>query len=265
MQRIITTLALSVALVASTAWAQDDYGSSDQSGSDQGGQAAEPGSDQAGQAGSDQSGSDQSGVSGDQAGQPAGTTVATGEEVTKGMLKNEKFGVRPQLGTILYNDQNTNSAARFAAGLTIDMNALAAAEGQSPWYLGPESGIIYSHLGAAGSNFFGTNSSNTSSSSAGANFFYIPANLKVGYNLSDKYRVAAHGGGNITYRSSGVSMDLGPSTAVANSTWRVYPNIGLDLEASMAKNVALTLRPDYTFTPGSNFFTGTLAIAVGLG
>lgn len=266
-------------MAAGAAWAQDDYSdetSTDQAGTTETMETTEEtmSTDQAGdvmdETTQESATVDESGEMSDEAGQAgmdttAGTTTATADEATRGLIKKEKVAIRPQAGVIVFEEgQTSDTSSRFAAGLTVDMNALSTFLGESTWYLGPSSGLIYSHVGADGSNFFGTDANNPASA-AGANFFYIPLNLKAGYNIGDRFRVAVHGGGNLTYRSVGNSMNLGDATAVQNSTWRTYPNAGIDLESNLGQNIALTLRPDVMFTPGAEVFSGTLAVAIPLG
>lgn len=193
-------------------------------------------------------------------------TTATAEEVTRGM-KAETVSIKPELGIIAYTDTQDNSTSRGVAGLGVDWNfgkLLMSGTAGRDWYLGLSTGAIYSHLGSSGSNFFGS-SPDVVSSAPGANLLVIPTDLKLGYNLTDASRVSIHGGGNVVYRSVANSMSLGPSTSVGdNSVWRMYPNAGASFEFGSG-NVAFIARPDFTFTPGSDIFTGTLGVGITLG
>lgn len=251
MHRIMTTLVLSAALIGTAAWANED------SNTDTNQQPGSVATDSYSQPSDEQPGT---------ADETAGTTTTTAEEATRGYLSDEVVGVRPQVGFLLFKDNlgTDSTQARAAYGLTLGMNAMPLiSKDLKQFYAGPETGLIYSHLGSASSNFFGANA--PASVAAGSNFFYIPANLKVGYNIADRWRVAVHGGGNITYRSISDSMFLGDSTVGTTSNWRIYPNVGADFEASFGKNLALTLRPDLTVTPGNEIFTGTVALAIPIG
>ena len=191
--------------------------------------------------------------------QMAPRTEAPEAEVTRGLLKQEKVAIRPQAGVLAYTDQTGNTSSRLAAGLTIDWNLMSSFEpgGMSNWYIGPSTGLIYSHLGNADANFFGSNSS-VSSGTEGANFFYVPVNLKVGYNVADNFRIAAHGGGNMTYRSKPQAISIGTNTG---TTTQAFPNVGADLEWGMG-GIALGLRPDWTLGTQNSIFTGSLTVAV---
>ena len=193
------------------------------------------------------------------------TTRGEAEEITKGALKDEVVSVKPQLGVVAYRDLQDETTARAAGGIGIDWNVagMFLPEDMKQWYLGLSSGAIYSHLGSADSNFLGT-SPEVGIGASGANFLQIPANLKVGYNVSENTRVSAHGGGNVIYRSVGTSMSLGPSTATDSQIWRIYPNAGVDFEVGFG-NAMFIARPDFTFTPGNDIFTGTLGVGIALG
>jgi hypothetical protein len=164
-----------------------------------------------------------------------------------------------------FTDQLGNTQGRGAYGLTLESN-LARTVGLSgtPFYAGVVTGFIFSHLGDPGSNVFGADS-DTPVGAGGANAFLIPANLKVGYNVTDRLRLAAHGGGNVVYRSVASSMFLGDSSAQSGSVWRLFPNIGGDVEYALGNNVAIMARPDWTLTPGDALFTGTLALNLAIG
>lgn len=192
-------------------------------------------------------------------------TRAEEEEVTRGYFKNEVFGIRPQLGIMAYQDALGQNTSRAAEGLTLDWN-LTSTFGMNPsWYFGPSTGLIYSHLGAPTSNFFGTDP-DAGQQGTGANMFIIPANLKVGYNVTDKMRVAVHGGGNGIYRSVRNSMDLGPASSIGtDSIWKIYPNVGADFEVALSRSTGLAVRPDLMLTPGEEVFIGTVALAILLG
>lgn len=194
-------------------------------------------------------------------------TRAEEEEITRGYLRDETFGVRPQLGIINFDDATGSNATRAAEGLTLDWN-LTNTFGVNPsWYVGPSTGLIFSHLGAPSSNFFGTDP-DAGQGGGGANMFLIPVNLKVGYNVGDKSRISVHGGGNGIYRSERNSMNLGDASSIGtDSIWKIYPNVGADFETSLSNSVALGVRPDLMFAPGSgaDVFTGTVTLAILMG
>ncbi|OFZ54235.1 MAG: hypothetical protein A2428_07115 [Bdellovibrionales bacterium RIFOXYC1_FULL_54_43] len=200
-----------------------------------------------------------------------GATTAEASEVTQGYLTDEIFSVKPLVGVIAYRDLFTSdtNTSRGALGLSMDYNASAmlGETMQRNWYLGPSVGFIYSHLGSPGSNFFGSapDVATGGNSAPGANILIIPTNLKFGYNIADSLRISAHGGGNVIYRSVASSMNLDTDSASQDSLWKYYPNVGGDLDIGFGKNVALSLRPDVTFTPNENFFMGTLGLGVALG
>ncbi len=193
----------------------------------------------------------------------AGTTTAQTSEVTKGYLRSEGVSIKPQLGVIGYRDNTLTDTARAAGGFGLDWNASKLFAMDPSIYVGPSTGFIYSHLGSATSNLFGKGADFVENQ-AGANMLIIPANLKVGYNINDYYRVSAHGGGNVVYRSIASSMQLGSDFNQSGSLWKLYPNAGIDFEAALGPNVSLALRPDVTFTTTDNFFTGMVALGINL-
>jgi hypothetical protein len=256
MRRTIMTIVLSGALVGGwTALANDQYIESDQPGS-----VSESQEDSGMNMGVD---TQQPGQVGDE----TGVTVRGAKEVTRGFLRDESIAVRPQVGMMVFNDtlNNNETTSRAAYGFTLDMNAMQYIDkDMADWYIGPTTGLIFSHLGAPDSNFFGTDG-RTGAPAASSNFFYIPLNLKAGYNVTDDVRVALHGGGNWTYRSVATQLDTESDRGNFGSDWTLYPNVGADFDFSLGRDIALTIRPDLTITPGDEFFTGTLALAIPIG
>lgn len=192
-------------------------------------------------------------------------TTAEASEVTRGYLDKESIGIKPQVGVMSYTDQFNNVQGRAAYGFTLEGNiARAVGLGGTPFYIGPQTGFIFSHFGNPGANFFGSNSGNPVGN-GGANVFIIPTDLKIGYNVTERLRLAVHGGGNVLYRSVADAFNTGPSSAQSGSVWRWYPNAGGDVEYAVGQNIAIMARPDVTVTPGNSLFTGTLAMAIALG
>jgi hypothetical protein len=180
-------------------------------------------------------------------------------------LGSELMSIKPEVGVMRYsNTVDGGTDTRGAAGLDIEFNLARLMSAGSAIYTGIQTGVVYSHLGAAGAGFFGS-SSNTQSTDPGANLLLIPANLKVGWNATDRMRISAHGGGNLIYRSVANSADLGSSSGGGGSVWRILPNVGGDLDLGIAPGVSLMLRPDVTLTNGSSLFTGTLGLGISLG
>jgi hypothetical protein len=192
------------------------------------------------------------------------TTMAQAEVREPNTLRNEVFSLRPNAGAIVYHDTTDSTTTRAIYGLTADWNFAGAFTDNPTAFVGISSGGLFSHLGSATSDFWGTSPSSVVNS-PGANLLIIPANLKIGANMGNAVRVSARGGGNVLYRSEGVAMNVGPSTATTSHIWRIYPNIGGDLDIGLTRGLTLGFRPDYTFTPGANIFVGTVALGVSLG
>jgi hypothetical protein len=175
----------------------------------------------------------------------------------KHTMKEQLWGLSPQIGLMTYEEKNNQSTSRAAAGLAFDWNLSSSFwEKSNLFYVGMSTGFIYSHIGSSDANFFGNNSPNLDSE--GANYLSVPVELKFGYNLSDSFRLSARGGGNVIYRSIAKSMDLGAGSESSDELWKVYPNAGLDAEYQITHNVSLVARPDLTFTPGKNIFVATI-------
>lgn len=197
--------------------------------------------------------------------EPGSYTAATESEITKGLLQDEKYSIKPLVGAIAYRDVQGSNTGRAAAGLTMDMNAITLIEkGATQWYVGPAIGAIFSHMGEPTSNFFGADATQNANQ-GNANILIMPANLKAGYAFTDYYRIGVHGGGNVIYRSVANSMNLGEGSESSGTLWKVYPSVGGDLDIALGKSVAITLRPDWTLTPADDLFTGSLGVGIFLG
>jgi hypothetical protein len=166
-------------------------------------------------------------------------------------LKEGSLDVRPQLGFMNFDDSTGTGYTELAVGVTGSFNAIKTFNplrlDPNKIYIGPESGLIYSHL------------SLTSSS-----VFILPLNLKLGYLITDRIRVGGHGGANLIYRSTSSAMQLSDQPQSNSASLDLYPNIGADVDVAITGNIALSLRPDWTLTPGSNIFSTTLALIIPL-
>ncbi len=195
-------------------------------------------------------------------GSPPYTVQAEQDKLNaNGLLREETVSVKPMVGVLAYKDALDNNTSRGAAGLSVDGNITNwFTKDPTNFFVGPQTGAIFSHLGSPTSNFFGTSPDAGQDISGGANMLIVPANLKAGYNFGNNLRVGAHGGGNVTYRSTASAINTGSS-----NQWVVYPNAGGDVDFGLAPNVSLTLRPDWTITPGNDIFSGMLGLGVNLG
>ncbi len=196
----------------------------------------------------------------------AATTERTEKEVTRGYLANEVVGIKPQAGLVVFNNTAGDSDSRAAMGLIVEMDAVntfyKGNKRLKHWYVGPSTGLLFSHLGNPSSNFFGTDPSGRQSVQGGSNFLIVPMNLKVGYLWPDSnLRFSMRAGGNFTYRSVANAMNFGNKTSNGtDSVWRMYPNIGADIEVGR-----LVIRPDLTLTPEDELFSGTIGYNFALG
>jgi hypothetical protein len=194
------------------------------------------------------------------------TTAREGE--VRSAVKDEVLGVKPQAGVMVFNSPiDDTSQSRGVLGMTLDWNVTKAILGDrsADVFLGPSIGVLYSHVGTGRAGFFGNGDGTNNQFDGGANLLLLPANLKLGWNMTDNFRLSAHGGGNVIYRSVANSMRLGDGSSADSSLWKIYPNIGGDIEIGLGKAVGLLIRPDFTLTPQNDVFTGTVGISASLG
>lgn len=180
------------------------------------------------------------------------------------MLSEEKVGIQPALGTLVYTDELGEVTSRMAAGLLVQWNLMNSFEPYANnWFMGPAIGAIYSHTGGGGANFFGVDPAAGVTDSG--QVLLLPANLKFGYAFNGTTRLSLHAGANVLHRTrmQGVQVGEGVSTG-SDGDWRVYPNVGADLEASLGGNTSLLVRPDATITQGNDAYTALVGISVAI-
>lgn len=198
--------------------------------------------------------------------QNMGTSTTSTENMGRSGLANETLSVKPEVGVATFTNTAGSDNSRGAAGLDIEYNLSGMAAGMSgtPLYLGVQTGIIYSHIGTASGNFFGGNG-DSNATSPGANMLLIPADLKLGWNVTDSFRLSAHGGANVIYRSIQTAMQLGTPNGNTGSAWSFYPNVGADLDFALLPRLTLLIRPDVTLTPGPDLYSGMVGLGFSLG
>lgn len=187
----------------------------------------------------------------------SGTSV--GEQTYRGeqTMRDEVLGFSPQVGVVSYTDAFGDTESRALTGIQINWNLVSTmSETERDWYAGLSTGGYYSHLGGSASNFFG--SSDAGAGNQGANMVLIPTNAKIGYNFTSSFRGSVHGGGNLIYRSQAIAAVLGDESFTNDSNWKMFPNVGADLEWQVGEHVSVLARPDLTFAPGNNMFVATL-------
>ena len=184
------------------------------------------------------------------------TVTAEGGEYRERTLKDQKWGVTPQIGVLVYEDAGGSSKARAAIGGSFDWNATKLVLGDDPMgsYIGLSVSGLYSHPGPNDADFFGSGSS----AGGGSNLVQIPFDVKVGGYFSDSVRFTVRGGGNLIYRSDASAINLGAGSDSTGSLWKVYPNVGLEGEYKVSEHISILARPDLTITPGKNLFVATV-------
>jgi hypothetical protein len=277
---------MSFSLVATcSAFAQDDANVStdNQAGVTANDQGVSTDNNQAGVSANDQGASvnnqagttdaSASGMNADNSG--VSVTQAPAPEQKK-TLVDEKVGLKPQAGVVNYRDASNAKSNRALYGLTADFNMADAfnqkmgLQHDSGLYLGPQTGFLFSHIGAVGGTYFGDSGAqggtqNVPNSDPGANMFLIPANLKLGYTLYG-FRASLHGGGNVIYRSDAASVQVGKNTPITgNSKWGILPDAGAELEYGVLNGGAILVRSDWTFGGSNTMFTGTIGYSFPIG
>jgi hypothetical protein len=184
-------------------------------------------------------------------------TVISEKKPSEGGLRDEAVGINPQFGILSLDNLVDDGQTRAVGGLTVDINVLRRVntEGGRPFF-GPSTGVLYSHLGTATSNFIGTDG--TGGRDDGTHLLLIPFNLKAGYTIGDVFRPSVHAGGTLLYNNR-PSVPTGIQ-ATTDSTTTVRVNVGLDFEFGLGKSVALMLRPDWIFAEDNTIFVGTLGL-----
>jgi hypothetical protein len=184
----------------------------------------------------------------------SGESTADTSNVDRTYTQAELLGIKPTAGFVVYTDSNLRKAARGSIGIQADLN-LSSPLGLNfeNWFAGLQTGFSYSHLGNATANFVGADS-DVEYGNAGSNLVLIPANLKVGYQVTSWFRTSVHGGATVLYRSIPSAMILDQTS----ENWRALPNIGADLEFVVGKDVAIGVRPDFA-KPASDWIISTTA------
>jgi hypothetical protein len=217
--------------------------------------------------------SNQAGTTADNTGVSVAPAPAPEQKKT---LVDEKIGIKPQAGVVNYIDASNARSNRALYGATFDfnvadrLNEMMGMEHKSGLYLGPQLGFLYSHIGAVGGTYFGDSGAEggtpgVPNSNPGANLFMLPANLKLGWTLYG-FRVSAHGGGNVIYRSAANTVLVGKNTPdTPNSKWGILPDAGAELEYGVLNGGAILVRSDWTFGGSNTMFTGTIGYSFPIG
>ena len=180
---------------------------------------------------------------------PPGGAESAANAPNSGLLWDKAIALEPALGSVVFTATDTHLAGRPLAGFYVEGDLSKALGPESSMtFLGVQSGFMYSYLGDVGSGFFG------------GNFFMVPINLIVGWNTSPWARICVHGGGNLTYLSVGGSMRIASTTSAPGSQTNLYPNAGMDFQASLRKNIGFLFRPDITVTPGNDIYVLAAAL-----
>ena len=89
--------------------------------------------------------------------------------------------------------------------------------------------------------------------------------MKFGVLLTEAIRVGVHGGGDVTYRSTALAMQLeSPGAVSSNARLDLFPNVGADLDVEISRHLVATFRPDVIFNSGKSLFSGIFSLTIPL-
>ncbi len=166
-------------------------------------------------------------------------------------------------GLIDFENLEGNGETRFLTSAIVDWNlSKTMAAVQTPITYGLESGLLFSHLGASGSNFFGAADEVTTT--GGGNLFIIPLNLWGGYNWNERGFVGLHTGADLYLQSNAASMSLGRTDEDGGGAANFLPNVGAKVGYTVGQNVAITLRTNWSFAPADTIFVGVIGATIPL-
>jgi hypothetical protein len=184
------------------------------------------------------------------------TTTAQASEVTRGVFASP-FTVTPAVGALGYQALNGDYTSRITTGILMDFDIGAATfTGPSHAKLGLQTGLLFSHLGSPGSNFFGANAAVPVQDNANA--FTVPIEATAGWAVSDTFETSLLFGANMLYRSTPSSMIVGRNDLSTGSRVDFFPSLGLQGGWALGSAAALTVRGDYIPTPKDDMFTATI-------
>ena len=180
------------------------------------------------------------------------SSTSNANEVKATTLRKEEFAVRPQIGFMNYQDNSGSSTTSTTFGLMADINAInvldLAGMAGGNWYLGASTGLTYSRVGTFGSTFLS-----------------LPANIKFGLLLTEFVRIGIHGGGDATYRSTALAMQLeSPGAVSSNARLDLFPNAGGDIDVAITNHLVASFRPDVIFNSGKSVFSGAFSLTIPL-
>jgi hypothetical protein len=188
-----------------------------------------------------------------------GVTEKEIEDIDTNFLENPLI-LTLRGGPINYQDSDGEYTSRMSEGI----NAFWNITNDAGVKLGLETGFQYSHIGAAGSDFFGSDAP-SGASDAGANSFVVPLQAVAGFHLTDSLFLSAHGGASLIYSSIGTSMQTGrESDESTDSSTEVFPSASLQAGLGLGTKTALTLRGDYIPTGADDIVVATLGLGLGL-
>jgi hypothetical protein len=169
-------------------------------------------------------------------------------------------------GMISYEGPSGQTESRFLTSVLADWNFSPAGPVPTPIQYGTGVGLLYSHLGAPGSNFFGASSGGASVGGGDGNVFIVPMTVWGGYFVRELGVLASlHTGADLYLRSSIDSMSLGRESGRTGGAVDFFPNLGFRVGWDVRRNFAVSLRTNWTLAPNGAVFLGLLGATIPLG
>jgi hypothetical protein len=122
-----------------------------------------------------------------------------------------------------------------------------------------ESGLLYSHLGAPGAEFFGTGAPAASPGGDG-NLFLVPLHLWGGYHFEpSRIQAGLSVGADLLMRTDQPSIALG-----RDGDANFFPAFGFKVGWDPQRNFALNFQANWSLAPNAAVFAGLLGATIPL-
>lgn len=173
-------------------------------------------------------------------------SVSPRSETRYGGVHRSAIDVTARAGFFDYNRTTLGpSESKAIGGLSVDWNTSETVGTASPIYYGATTGLSFTRLDNGLNN--------------GSNLFILPANVLLGYHVTDQFLAAANTGVNFLIQGDPSVLGIGTSHLKA------VPNLGLNASYSFTDSLALAAKADWSFADAQTPFTGTLGLSIPLG
>ncbi|OFZ70195.1 MAG: hypothetical protein A3K03_09270 [Bdellovibrionales bacterium RIFOXYD1_FULL_44_7] len=167
-------------------------------------------------------------------------------EVGMGDVYSKPFNINPKVGLFDYSTVNDVDDTNPIGGVAINWNGSQFLPTLDRLYYGARTGLNITAINGV-----------TDDSA----LLVAPVNAVAAYNPIERLLVGGHGGFNFYVQNDAGVLNTGADP----DDFEVFPNAGFDASYAVANNIAVTAEADWTFTDGSDPFTGTLGVAFPIG